>query len=172
LRGRPFVIDWDPADTPEALKAAYQAEREPRRRSQLHGVWLLRRGWRLEAVAEAVGVHYRTVQRWAAWYRDGGRAEFGRHRLGGRGATPFLTPERQAEVAEEVATGRFRTAAAIREWIAATYGVAYTEGGGYSLLARLGCAPKVPRPQHAKADEAAQAAWKKGASSRHSARRA
>lgn len=160
------MIEWAPADTPEALKAAYQAEREPQRRSQLHGLWLLRRGWTLAEVAEAVGVHYRTVQRWAAWYRAGGAAEFARHKMGGKGNTPFLTPEQQAEVADEVATGRFRTAAEIREWIEQTYGVTYTEGGLYSLLERLNCRPKVPRPQHVKADEAAQAAWKKGASSK------
>jgi len=159
------VVEWAPADTPEALKAAYQAERDRQRCSQLHGLWLLRSGWTLEEVAEAVGVHYRTVQRWAAWYRAGGVAEFGRHKMGGKGQAPLLAAGQQAAVADEVATGRFRTAAEIREWIAATYGVGYTEGGTYSLLARLRCAPKVPRPLHRKADEAAQAAWKKGASS-------
>jgi transposase len=163
-------MEWAAADTPAALKAAYQAERDRQRRSQLHGLWLLRCGWTLEEVAEAVGVHYRTVQRWAAWYRDGGRAEFARHQMGGKGTPSFLTPEQQAEVADEVATGRFRAAAEIRDWIKATYGVAYTAGGIYSLLGRLKCRPKVPRPQHVKADEVACAAWKKGASSRRSPR--
>jgi len=161
-------MEWAAADTPAALQQRYQAERDPQRRSQLHGLWLLRRDWTLEAVAEAVGVHYRTVQRWAAWYRDGGLAEFARHKLGGKGNPPRLTPAQQAEVANEVATGRFRTAAEIRDWIQATYGVTYTEGGMYSLLGRLRCRPKVPRPQHVKADEAAQTAWKKGAANRRS----
>lgn len=172
IRGRPFVIEWAPADTPAALKAVYQAERDRQRRTQVHGLWLLRRGWSLAAVAEAVGVNYRTVQRWAAWYRDGGLAAFWTHKMGGTGHPPFLTPEQQAAVADEVATGRFRTAAEIREWIAATYGVTYTAGGMYSLLARLRCAPKVPRPLHRDADEAAQAAWKKGALRRRLLRRA
>ena len=166
------MIEWDPADTPEALWAAYRAERDPRRRTQLHGLWLLRQGRGLEEVAAAVGVHYRSVQRWAAWYREGGLAEVGRRRMGGKGQAPFLTPEQQAAVAAEVGTGRFRTAAEIREWIAETYGVAYTEGGGYCLLARLRCRPKVPRPQHLKADESAQAAWKGGGSRGRSPRRA
>ena len=85
--------------------------------------------------------------------------------MGGIGTVPFLTPEQQTEVSDEVATGRFRTAFQIREWIEQTSGVTDTEGGMYSLLARLRCGPKVPRPQHLKTDEAAQAAWKKGASS-------
>ncbi len=153
------------------MKTAYQAEHDPQRRSQYHGLWLLRRGWRLGDVAEAVGVDYRTVQRWAAWYRAGGLAEVARHKLGGTGSAPFLSPAQQAELADEIATGRFRTAAEIREYVEQTYTVAYTEGGLYSLLARLRCRPKVPRPLHAKADEAAQAAWKKGGSGKPSPQR-
>jgi hypothetical protein len=34
----------------------------------------------------------------------------------------------------------------------------------YALLARLGCAPKAPRPVHAKADHLAQVRWKKTSS--------
>src|SRR5437764_778227 len=71
MRGRPFRIVWAAADTPEAVKAAYQAERDPPVRTQLHGLWLLRGGWRLGAVAAALGVDYRSVQRSAAWYRAG-----------------------------------------------------------------------------------------------------
>lgn len=81
--------------------------------------------------------------------------------MGGKGQTPFLTPEQQAEVADEVA-------AEIREWIEQTYGVTSSAGGLYHVLARLKCGPKVPRPLHLKTDAAAQAAWKKGASSRRS----
>ena len=66
------------------------------------------------------------------------------------------------KMAKEVETGRFRTVAEIREWIAGQYGVTYTEGGAYSLMRRLQCSPKVPRPLHAKADEEQQASWKKG----------
>jgi transposase len=166
------VIEWRADDTPEALKAAYQAERDPRARTRLHALWLLRCGWRLGPVAEAVGVDYRSVQRWAAWYRAGGLAEVRGHRMGGTGQAPFLTAAQQAAVAEAVATGRFRTAAEIRDWIAERYGVTYTLGGVYSLLERLRCAPKVPRPVHVKADPGAPAAWKKGGSNRRLRRRA
>lgn len=63
MRGRRLEVAWQEQDTPEVLKAAYQGERDPQLRTRLHGLWLLRSGWRLSAVAEAVGVHYRTVQR-------------------------------------------------------------------------------------------------------------
>jgi len=135
-------------------------------------LWLLRAGWTLGAVAAALGVHYRSVQRWAAWYRVGGVAAVRAHRMGGTGQAPFLTPAQEAAVAAEVETGRFRTGEEIRAWIAARFGVDYTLGGLYSLLERLRCRPKVPRPVHAKADQAAQAAWKKGDSSERLLRRA
>lgn len=98
------------------------------------------------------------------WYRQGGIAEVRAHRRGGHGRDSFLTPDEQEAVAREVATGRFRSAAAGGAWVAQTYGVTYRQGGIESLLERLRCAPKVPRPLHEKADLTEQEAWKKGGS--------
>jgi transposase len=131
---------------------------------RLQALWLLRCGWRMDKVAEAVGTEYRSVQRWVAWYRRGGRAEVRAHPMGGKGLPAFLTAEQQEAVASEVATGRFRTAGEIRDWIATQYDVSYTIGGVYGLLDRLRCAPKVPRPIHVQADREQQTAWKKGGS--------
>ena len=82
----------------------------------------------------------------------------------------MLTVEHREALAAEVATGRFRTAAAIRAWVAERWGMTYTEGGMYALLKRLRCGPKVPRPVHDKADHLAQAGWKRGGSRRPSRR--
>jgi transposase len=152
------------------LKAAYQAEGAGAIRQRLHGLWLLRSGGRLGAVAAALGVHYRTVQRWVGWYRQGGVAAVRARRLGGHGLPALLPTEAQTSVAEAVAPGRFRTAAEVGDWIAETYGVRYRPGGIYSLLERLRCAPKVPRPVHEKADLAEQDRFKKGGSRRPSRR--
>ena len=162
-RGRPFRIEWHTEDTPERLQALYRMEKDGTVRSRLHGLWLLRTGQRLREVAAVLGVHYRTVQQWAAWYRAGGVPAVTAPRADGHGHPARLSPEQQEEVAAQVATGRFRTAAEIRDWIAAEYGVAYKMGGVYDLLERLRCRPKVPRPLHAKADPAEQERWKKGA---------
>jgi transposase len=122
----------------------------------------VRTGKTTREAAEVLGVDERTVQRWLAWYRAGGLAPLeGRH-AGSQGAPSLLTPEQKVELAEEVATGRFRTAVEIRRWVEERWGVAYTEGGMYALLGRLGCSPKVPRPSHEKTDQLAQARWKKG----------
>ena len=170
MRGRRFLVTWCEEDSAEALKAAYQGERDREFRTRLHGLWLLRSGWRLASVAAAVGVHYRTVQRWVGWYREGGVAKVLSHKMGGKRQEPFLSDEAQEQVAQEVSTGRFRTAGEIRAWIVEQYGVTYKTGGIYSLMSRLKCAPKVPRPIHAKADQEQQASWKKGGSSRPSHR--
>jgi transposase len=153
------------------LKRVYQAERDPAVRTRLQGLWLLRSGRSLSEVAAVVGVHYRTVQRWTAWYRTGGVAKVRAHQLGGTGQVPFLSPAQEEAVAAEVQTGRFGTGEEIRAWIAEQFGAPYTLGGIYSLLKRVKCQRKVPRPVHAKTDRAAQEAWKKGASSRRSAMR-
>lgn len=168
MRGRPFAIDWQEEDRIAVLKGLYQAERDPAVRQRLQALWLLRCGWTLGAVADAIGVHYRSVQRWVGWYRAGGLDTVRARRLGGTGQPPLLSPQAQAEVAAAVATGRFRTASEVGEWIATTYGVRYTRGGLYSLLGRLRCAPKVPRPLHTQADREQQEAWKKGACARRS----
>jgi transposase len=75
-----------------------------------------------------------------------------------------LTPDQQAQVCAEASQGAFRTALEAAQWVAATFGVRYTASGMRSLLHRLGCRPKVPRPIAAKANPGAQAAWKKGGS--------
>ena len=164
------MIEWRTDDTAEALKAAYQREANRWVRMRLQALWLLRAGWRMDKVAAAVGTEYRSVQRWVAWYRRGGLAEVRRHPMGGHGQPAWLTADQQAAVATEVATGRFRTAAEIRDWIAEEYQVTYTRAGIYGLLDRLRCAPKVPRPVHVKTDRAVQTAWKKGGSRQRSAR--
>jgi transposase len=170
MRGKAFVVAWHEADTVEALKAAYQAERDGQVRTRLHGLWLLRAGRGLREVAAVVGVDYRTAQRWAAWYRRGGLAEVRGRKMGGHGQVPFLSPAQEEEVVAEIATGRFRQGEEIRAHIRERYGASYTIGGIYSLTDRLDCAPKVPRPTHAKADPAARAAFKRGGSNRRSAR--
>ncbi len=166
-----FVMTWAAGDTEAALKALSRAEADGKRRMRLQGLWLLRQGRGVDEAAAVVGVHRRTVDRWVAWYRNGGRAGVLAHRQGGHGRPSRLTAEQQEQVAAEVAMGRFATAAQVGAWIADTYEVTYRPGGLDDLLGRLRCHPKVPRPLHEKADLEAQARWKGGASARRSRRR-
>lgn len=168
VSGKPFVMVWSAADSEVALKERYLSETHPRRRQWLQGLWLLRRGWRVDEVADAVGAGQRSVERWIDWYRTSGLDGMLAHRLGGHGQPCRLTADQQELVAATVATGRFRTAAEIGTWISDTFAVGYRPGGVSSLLGRVRCHPKVPRPLHERADPAAQEEWKKGASRRRS----
>jgi transposase len=171
-RGRKLTVGWAAADDAASLYARYRRERRPDVRPRVHGLWLVRTGTTTREAAAVLGVDERTVQRWLAWYRAGGLAPLeGRH-AGSQGAPSFLRPEQKAALAEEVATGRFRTAAEIRAWVQEQWGVSYTEGGMYALLKRLRCAPKVPRPIHERADHRAQARWQRGGSHKPSTRSA
>jgi transposase len=169
-RGRKLVIAWAAEDDAASLYARYRREQRADVRPRLHALWLVRTGRTTRDASEVLGVDERTVQRWLGWYRAGGLGPIeGRH-AGSQGAPSLLTPGQKAELADEVATGRFHAATEIRRWVAERWGVEYTEGGMYALLVRLRCAPKVPRPVHEKVDHLAQARWKKGGSRQPSTR--
>ena len=82
---RKTAVVWAAEDTAEALHAQYWAEPVPEVRTRLHVLWLVRRGESPTAVASAVGVSRRSVQRWLGWYREGGLARVRSHRRGGPG---------------------------------------------------------------------------------------
>lgn len=160
------MMVWAAADDEASLKAQSRAEQRPDRRLRFQGRWLPRQGRPVDAVAAAVGVYRRRVERWIDWYRTRGLTGVLAHRQGGHGQPAKLTAAQQARVATEVETGRFRTAADIRAWVEHTFSVTYTEGGLYSLRARLRRAPKVPRPLHRKTDLDEPERFKGGASPR------
>ena len=161
---RPMAIMWAAADTAAALHAQYRAQPAPEVRTRLHALWLLRQGASPTGVAAMVGVDRSSVQRWLRWYREGGLAAVCGRRRGGVGKPSYLTTAQAAQVVAVAATGVFATAPAVRDWIAERFGVVYTVGSTYTLLARLGIRLKRPRPRHPKADPQVQAAWKKGGS--------
>ncbi len=161
---RKTAIVWAAEDTAAALHARYWAEAVAEVRTRLHALWLLRQGEGPTAVAAVVGVSRNAVQQWLRWYRSGGVAEIRAHRRGGPGKPSYLTADQERQLVAEAATGVFATAAAVRDWLEAQFGVSYTVGSLYTLLPRLGIRLKVPRPRHPQADPQAQAAWKKGGS--------
>ena len=158
--GRPFRIAWQ--ETPEALFRRYRAEPDPQLRPRWQALWLLRTGRGLRETAQIVGVHYRTLQQWVAWYRAAGLTALQAHRKAGPGRVARLRPEQEQELLAQATTGSFRTAQDVQQWLGTRFGVTYTRKGVYSLLSRLGWRPKVPRPQSTRAAPEVQEAWKKG----------
>jgi transposase len=159
---KPVSVMWH--ETAEELERRYRAARDVEVRKRLGALWRVRCGDRVGDAGRAMGVGERTVFRWLGWYREDGLAGVLR-RVPGHGALgqPHrLTAEQRAALLERSGRGEFRTFEEAREWVAATYGVAYRPGGLWSALHRLGVRPKVPRPVAEKADAAAQEAWKQG----------
>ena len=129
----------------------------------MHALWLLRQGRTLAEVADTVGVGYRAVQRWLAWYRAGGLAEVLQHRHGGHGGQRSrLTPAQEAALQEQAATGAFCTIGDGVQWVQQEYQVTYTYWGMRSVFDRLHLRSKVPRPRSPQASATEQETWKKG----------
>jgi transposase len=159
--GRPVVVDWQ--EDAETLSALYRAERDYQLRPRLQALWLVRQGRSVRETARIVSTHERTVQQWLAWYRQDGLAGIRAHRRQGPGKAAWLSPEQQAALVAEAATGVFYTAHDAVAWVQEQFGVTYRLKGMYRLLARLKVHPKVPRPFNPNASPTQQAAWKGGA---------
>ena len=71
--GRRLHLEWHESES--ELKQRYQSEKHKERRMRLQALWLLRQGKCVADVIEVLGVNYRTVQDWVAWYRQCGLAE-------------------------------------------------------------------------------------------------
>ncbi len=161
MRGRPLKIDWH--EDAATLKQLFLKQTDPELRPRLHALWLVREGRSIGAVAPLLAVHYDTVQRWLRWYRQAGLSAVLNHRHGGRQGVPArLTAAQQQALLADINQGQFHTAEDIKRHLAAKYQAHYRRSGVYSLLRRLRVKKKVPRPHALKADDQAQAGWKKG----------
>src|SRR5947208_1063099 len=102
MRGRHVVVEWQ--HTADELRERWERERVPAVHKRLHGLWLLRTGHRVGQVADVLGVHYRSVQEWLAWYRQEGLAPvLQRRRGGGRGQPSRLSAAEVTELVAETA---------------------------------------------------------------------
>lgn len=161
--GRRLQVEWQESES--ELKQRYQSEKHGERRARLQAFWLLRQGKRVADVVAVLGVNYRTLQAWVAWYRQGGLPEVLR-RVGGhqaRGQPAYLTPLQQRALVARVKLGDFKTVWEVRQWVEARWGIGYTYSGMWELMTRLRFGLKVPRPQAKQASPLAQERWKKGA---------
>jgi len=153
-------MEWQEDEA--TLKLLYQQEKDHQNRTRLQALWYLRQGRMIGEAAELVGVHYRTVQDWVAWYRQGGIDEVLSHRHGGsRSLERRLSPEQEAELKELAEAGEIRTIWDGVQW-AEEREVSYTYWGMRWVFDRLELRKKVPRPRNPKACAQQQEAWKKG----------
>lgn len=158
---RTLHIEWQ--EDAEKLKELYKKETDYQKRTRLQALWLVRTGKPMSDVAPIVGVHYRTVQEWIAWYRAGGVTEVLKHRRGGHGgAKSWLTKEQEEELVTKSKTGELHSIWDGVDWAEKEHQISYTYWGMRSVFQRLNLTKKVPRPKSPKASAENQEAWKKG----------
>ena len=158
---RKLQIEWQ--EGADKLKELYQKEKDHQKRTRLQALWLVRKGKSMSNVASIVGVHYRTVQEWIAWYRIGGVTEVLKHRRGGHGGIKSrLTKGQEEELITKSKAGEIHSTWDGVDWAAKEHQVSYTYWGMRSVFQRLDLTKKVPRPKSPKASDEDQEAWKKG----------
>lgn len=148
----------------EELERRYRQAQDPVARSQWQIVWLLALGEPSERVAAVTGYSLTWIRTVARRYNAEGAAGIGDRRHANRGGPRLLTPEQMAaldQALEGAAPGGGRwTAAKVAGWIGEQIGRPVAEETGWRYLRRLDWRRYRPRPQHAKADGAAQAAFR------------
>jgi transposase len=152
----------------EDLERRYRRAQDPVARSQWQIVWLLARGQTSEQVAELTGYSRTWVYTVARRYNEQAEKGIGDRRASNGGRPRVLTAAQAAELDQALSGaapdgGRW-TVAKVAAWIGERTGQRVGVATGWRYLRRLGWRRYAPRPQHAKADAAAQDAFKKGGS--------
>ena len=151
----------------EGLGCRHRAARDRVERGHLRVVWLLRQGRSGREAAQVTGLSERWVAEIVRRYNEEGPEGLGDRRHGNAGARSLLDDAQRAALDEALRGappgGGLWSGPKVAAWIAAATGREVRPQRGWDYLKRLGFTLKRPRPRHAKADAAAQAAFKKGA---------
>src|SRR5260221_13123475 len=150
--------------TAEELQKRYRQTTDAVERTHWHSLWQAKEGKTPREVAELLGYTARWVrtilQRWNAEGEQGIRDH--RHEIAG--SKPLLSAERQAELVEALqqppADGGLWSGPKVASWMQERLGRPVDPRRGWDALQRVGYSTHVPRPQHAKADEEVQQAFK------------
>src|SRR6201989_1214282 len=141
--------------------------RDARAARRMLALALVLEGFSREDAARAAGMDRQTLRDWVHRYNEEGLAGL---RAGRRaGPSPRLTPEQEAELEGVVERGPDPDRDGVVRWrrvdlkalIETRFAVRLHERSVGKVLRRLGFARISVRPRHPKADEAAQAAFKK-----------
>lgn len=147
------------------LATHYRRAKDPVARSHWQVIWLLAQGRPSAQVAAVTGYTVNWVRTIARRYNQGGPAGLEDRRHRNPGASGLLSAVQRAALAAALTRpppeGGVWTGPKAAAWMRAMLGHAVHPQRGWEALRRLGWTSKVPRPRHAKADPAAQVAFKK-----------
>jgi transposase len=153
--------------TKEELQEHYRQSRDAVERTHWHMLWLLKEGKSPREVAELLGYTARwvrtVVQRWNAQGEEGIRDQ--RHDIVGSPAllSPTLREELRTALQQPPEDAGLWSGPKVAQWMQQRLGREVAPQRGWDYLQRLGHSTHVPRPQHAKTDEATQQEFKKTA---------
>jgi transposase len=158
--------------TAEELQERYRQTKDAVERTHWHILWQIKEGKSPREVAELLGYTARWVrtiiQRWNTEGEQGIRD----HRHDINVSRPLLAGEEQAELVEVLqhppSDGGLWSGPKVARWMQERLGRPVDPRRGWDALQRVGYRTRVPRPQHAKADEATQQEFKKTARARRS----
>jgi transposase len=152
--------------TTEELEQGYRATRDGVERSQRQTIWLLSGGATSREVAAVTGYSLPWIRQLAQRYNARGAAGIGDGRHRNPGHAPQLSAAQQQDLGRVLdgpsPEGGRCGGPQVAAWIAGVVGHRVPAQRGWEYLRRLGFTPRVPRPRHAKADPAAQDAFKGG----------
>lgn len=153
--------------TAEMLYDRYRKAKDLVERTHWHILWQVKEGKSPQDVAELLGYTAGWVRSIIRRWNAAGEAGITDHRRTLPGAKPLLTAEQQSELVEALqqppVDGGLWSGPKVAAWMQAKLGREIDPRRGWDSLQRLGYSSRVPRPQHAKADEATQRAFKKTA---------
>ena len=144
---------------------AVKRETDERVRKRMQGLSLLKQGWKVYNVAEAMLVTPRTIENWVHRYNHEGVEGLQEKPKSGAPVKLKNTVDfcRRLDTGAKVKTDQISTfhGKDIQRILKDDFGVQYALSGVYCLLHRLGYSSLKPRPYHAKSDLLAQEAFKK-----------
>jgi transposase len=151
--------------TLKELAARSRRAQDSIERSHYQIVWLLAKGHTPREVAESTGYSADWVRVLAGSYNQRGVAGLADHRREAVGRPALLSADQQAELDEALQhpapDGGLWSGPKVAGWMSQRLGRVVRAQRGWEYLHRLDYSAQVPRPRHAKADPAVQAAFKK-----------
>jgi len=156
--------------TEQQLQLLLDRELRADQAKRLRTVLLAMRGLTAPEIATCTGFSRRSVQEWVLRYNREGLS--GLHTRPGRGRKPPLTPDKVMQFQQRLEAGPLPEDGVctlrgkdVQRILAREFGKLRSLTAVYGLLHQLGYSSLVPRPQHPRADPAAQELFKKSLAS-------
>jgi transposase len=147
------------------IESRYRKANDPVERGHWQIIWLLAQGKTAQQIAEVTGYNYDWIRCIVHRYNQVGPQGLGDRRHGNPGGRFILSAEQQERLQQALeeppVDGGLWSGPKVATWIHEQTGRKVHPQRGWEYLKRLGSSQRVLRPQHAKADPAAQQIFKK-----------